>query len=183
MGERGLGMIAQAVGENIDYVVMLGYFAAVLGFGLYFGRYTSTTKDFFFGGQRFSWWLIAFSCVATVVGSYSFIKYSAAGFRYGISSTQSYLNDWFWMPLWMCIWLPIICYGRILSVPEYFERRFGRQARVVSTVILLIYLVGYIGINFLTLGKAIAALTGWPVFAAACLSAVATGAKRTGASA
>ena len=55
MGKRGFPMIAQAIGEDIDYVVMLGYFVAVLGFGLYFGRYTSTTKEFFFGGQRF--WL------------------------------------------------------------------------------------------------------------------------------
>ena len=67
-------MIAQAIGTRVDYTVMLVYFVAVLGFGLYFGRYTKSTKDFFFGGQRFSWWLIAFSCVDTVVGSYSYIK-------------------------------------------------------------------------------------------------------------
>jgi len=100
-------IIAQTIGGNLDYAVMLAYFVAVLGFGLYFGRYTATTKDFFFGGQRFAWWLIAFSCVATVVGSYSFIKYSAAGFTYGLSSTQSYLNDWFWMPMLVLVWIPI----------------------------------------------------------------------------
>ena len=118
-------MIALAIGTNLDYVVILGYFIAILGFGLYFGRYTSCTKDYFFGGQRFSWWLIAFSCVATVVGSYSFIKYSAAGFTYGISSTQSYLNDWFWMPILVLIWIPIIYYRKIQSIPEYMEARFS----------------------------------------------------------
>ena len=71
-------MIAAAIGSTVDYIVILSYFIAIMGFGLYFGRYTSCTKDFFFGGQRFSWWLISFSCVATVVGSYSFIKYSAS---------------------------------------------------------------------------------------------------------
>jgi SSS family solute:Na+ symporter len=166
-------MIAQAIGGNLDYAVMLGYFIAVLGFGLYFGRYTSTTKEFFFGGQRFSWWLIAFSCVATVVGSYSFIKYSAAGFRYGICSTQSYLNDWFWMPILVLIWIPIIYYRKIQSIPEYMEARFDRKTRIAATFIILLYIVGYIGINFITLGRTLHTLLGWEVMTGAVVTAVA----------
>ena len=168
-------MIAQAIGGNLDYAVMLGYFVAVLGFGLYFGRYTTTTKDFFFGGQRFSWWLIAFSCVATVVGSYSFIKYSAAGYRYGICSTQSYLNDWFWMPILVLIWLPIIYYNRITSVPEYLEARFDKKTRVAATLIILFYIIGYIGINLITLGKTLHTLLGWEIMTGAVITAVAVG--------
>ncbi len=166
-------MIAQAIGGNLDYAVMLGYFVAVLGFGLYFGRYTKTTKDFFFGGQRFSWWLIAFSCVATVVGSYSFIKYSAAGFRYGVCSTQSYLNDWFWMPILVLVWLPIVYYNKITSVPEYLESRFDKKARVAATIIILFYIIGYIGINLITLGRTLHTLLGWEIMTGAIVTAVA----------
>ncbi len=163
------------VGTPLDLAVIAVYFLGIVGMGAFFARYTRSSSDFFFGGRRFSAWLVAVSCVATTVGSYSFLKYSSAGFRFGLSSSMTYLNDWFWMPLWMLVWLPIVYYGRIASVPEYFERRFGRPARVAATAILLIYLVGYIGINFLTLGKAIAALVDIPVFAAAALAAVATG--------
>jgi SSS family solute:Na+ symporter len=166
-------MIAQAIGGNLDYTVMLCYFIAVLGFGLYFGRYTTTTKDFFFGGQRFSWWLIAFSCVATVVGSYSFIKYSAAGFRYGIASTQSYLNDWFWMPILVLVWLPIVYYNKITSVPEYLESRFDKKTRIAATVIILFYIIGYIGINLITLGRTLHTLLGWEIMTGAIVTAVA----------
>ncbi len=158
------------LGTWIDYVVMAGYFIAVVGFGLYFGKYASSTKDFFFGGQRFAWWLIAFSGIATTVGSYSFVKYSAAGFSYGISSTQSYLNDWFWMPILMLVWLPIIYFQRIQSVPEYFDRRFGTTARVLSTVFILLYLVGYVGINLLTIGKALSPMLGWHVYVGATVA-------------
>jgi SSS family solute:Na+ symporter len=168
-------MIAQAIGGKLDYTVMLAYFVAVLGFGLYFGKYTKSTKDFFFGGQRFAWWLIAFSCVATVVGSYSFIKYSAAGFRYGICSTQTYLNDWFWMPILVLIWIPIIYYGKIQSVPEYIERRFDKKTRLAATCIILIYIIGYIGINLITLGRALHTLLGWQIMTGAIVTAVAVG--------
>ncbi|HUU20819.1 MAG TPA: sodium/solute symporter [Sedimentisphaerales bacterium] len=166
-------MIAQAIGGNLDYAVMLFYFVAVLGFGLYFGRYTTTTKDFFFGGQRFSWWLIAFSCVATVVGSYSFIKYSAAGFQYGICSTQSYLNDWFWMPILVLVWIPIIYYMKIQSIPEYLEVRFDKKTRIAATFIILLYIIGYIGINLITLGRTLHTLLGWQVMTGAIITAVA----------
>ncbi|MCG8368600.1 MAG: hypothetical protein MJA27_35345, partial [Pseudanabaenales cyanobacterium] len=59
-------------GAPIDYAIMIGYFAVILVIGTWFGRRQKTTKDFFFGGQRFSWWLITFSLIATTVGSYSF---------------------------------------------------------------------------------------------------------------
>lgn len=166
-------MIAQAIGGTLDYGVMLAYFLAVLGFGLYFGRYTASTKDFFFGGQRFSWWLIAFSCIATVVGSYSFIKYSEVGFKYGISSTQTYFNDWFWMPILVLAWIPIIYYKKIVSIPEYLEARFDKRTRVMATFIILLYLVGYIGINLITLGKTMHTLLGWEVMTGATVTAVA----------
>ena len=143
-----------SVGTSTDWVVMVGYFILVMLFGSYFGKYNRSTKDFFFGGRRFAWWLIAFSIVATGVGSHSFIKYSAKGFQYGFSSTMTYINDWFFMPLFMFGWLPIVVYTKIQSIPEYFERRFSPSARFLATILLLLYMVGYVGIGFLTLGKA-----------------------------
>lgn len=142
----------------IVYGVIIVYFIIVLGFGGIFGRHTRSTKDFFFSGQRFSWWLIAFSCVATVVGSYSFIKYSAAGFRYGMSSTMTYLNDWFLVPLFILGWMPLIYFSRVTSIPEYFEKRFSRPTRVAAVLFIMLYMIGYIGINLYTLGVAMNAI-------------------------
>ena len=59
------------LGTSLDYGIMIAYFLAMLGIGTWFGRGQASTKDFFFGGQRFSWWLISFSLVATTIGSYS----------------------------------------------------------------------------------------------------------------
>ena len=162
------------IGTWIDALVVAIYFAVVIGVGSYFARFTRSSSDFFFGGRRFKGWLVALSCVATTIGSYSFLKYASVGFRFGLSSTMTYLNDWFWMPLWMLVWLPIVYYGRLRSIPEYFERRFGRSSRTIATVILLVFLLGYISINFFTLGKAINTLTGWPILLSACGVAAAT---------
>lgn len=159
-------------GTHLDIIVIIVYFIAILGFGTWFGRYVTTTKDFFFGGQRFSWWLIAMSCIATVVGSYSFIKYSAAGFRYGFSSTMTYTNDWFIVPLFVLGWLPIIYFSRVTSIPEYFERRFDKKTRIAGVVILLVYLTGYVGINLYTIGVAFNSMLGWDIMTTAIVVSV-----------
>ncbi len=143
------------VGTVLDLVIIILYFFAILAFGTWFGRYVKSTTDFFFGGQRFSWWLIAMSCIATVVGSYSFVKYSAAGFRYGFSSTMTYLNDWFIIPMFILGWLPIIYFSRVVSIPEYFERRFDKKVRIAGVIVLIVYIIGYVGINLYTIGVAL----------------------------
>ncbi|MHC4672497.1 MAG: sodium:solute symporter family protein [Planctomycetota bacterium] len=159
------------LGTPLDYAIMIAYFLAILAIGTYFGRRQKTVKDFFFSGQRFSWWLIAFSLVATTVGSYSFVKYSRVAFEYGLSSSQSYLNDWFWVPLLVFGWLPILYFSRVTSIPEYFERRFDSKVRIWATVIILIYLIGYVGVNLFTMGKALNVLVGWPIPVAAIIVA------------
>ncbi len=143
------------IGTQLDWIVLVVYMITMLLFGSYFAKYNKDTNDFFFGGRRFSWWLIAMSIVATGISSHSFVKYSAMGFKYGFSSSMSYMNDWFFMPLFMFGWLPIIVYSKIRSIPEYFERRFSPFARFLVTILQLLYLIGYVGIGFLTMGKAI----------------------------
>jgi len=60
-------------------------------------------------------------------------------------------------------------------VPEYFHRRFDRKVRVVTTAVLLVYLLGYIGINLLTMGVALKAMLGWEIYTAAIVVAVVCG--------
>ncbi|MBT3222926.1 MAG: hypothetical protein HN348_27935, partial [Proteobacteria bacterium] len=138
---EGPGLPEGRLGAPIDYAIIIGYFLAMLAIGTWFGRNQRTTKDFFFGGQRFSWWLIGFSLIATTIGSYSFVKYSRIAYTYGVASTQTYLNDWFWIPLLLFGWIPILYFSRVVSIPEYFQRRFGPETRRVATWLLLVYLV------------------------------------------
>ncbi len=143
------------LGTSLDWIVIVLYFIVILLFGSYFGKYNKDTNDFFFGGRRFTWWIIAMSIVATGVSSHSFVKYSAKGFQYGFSSSMTYMNDWFFVPFFLFGWLPIIVYSKIRSIPEYFERRFSPGARFLVTILQLMYLIGYSAIGFLTMAKAL----------------------------
>ncbi len=135
-----------------DWTAIGCYLSVVMAVGMWAGRFTKTTQDYFFAGQRFSWWLAAVSCVATLVGSYSFQQYSETGFKYGFCSMMPYTNEWFVLPLFLLGWLPLIYYSRVRSVPEYFERRFDRRTRLAELCTMLVYLVVYIAVNLLTIG-------------------------------
>ncbi len=158
-----------------DYAALSVYFLVVLLIGLWFAKFTSTTADFFFAGRRFHWWVLAMSCVATLVGSYSFVQYSEVGFKYGFCAMTPYTNEWFVLPLFLFGWFPLVYYHRLTSVPEYFERRFNPQVRFVVTVILLIYLQGYIAVNLLTIGRIMKGALGIDVMVGAALMAVISG--------
>ncbi|CAN5257849.1 hypothetical protein BH23VER1_BH23VER1_18620 [soil metagenome] len=169
--EHVVGDAGKMRGTPLDYGIVVGYFAIILFVGTWFGRRQKTTKDFFFGGQRFAWWLIAFSLIATTVGSYSFVKYSEVGYSYGVGATQSYWNDWIWFPLLAFGWLPILYFSRIISIPEYFGRRYDPKVRLWATIYLLLYLVGYVGVNLYSIATVLNILLGWEVWLAALLVA------------
>ena len=169
----GLAQIVRC--ETIDYVVIGVYFVVILGFGLSLSRYSRTTKEFFFGGQRFSAWLLAMSLVASIVGTYSFVKYSDAGFRFGLSSSMTYLNDWFFVPLLMFVWLPVIYFSRVRSVPEYFQRRFDSRTRLMCAALLCVYMLGYVGYTIYTLGTVTNLLFDVPLLPACAVIACITG--------
>ena len=157
------------------WVIIFGYFALVLGFGSFFARYNKTTQDFFFSGRRFSWWLITMSIVATGVGSHSFLKYSSKAYEHGFSSTMTYMNDWFFMPMFLFGWLPIVYYTKIRSIPDYFERRFNSGVRVLATIAILGYMIGYIAIGFLTMGKTLEPLLGLDLYTIIFIVAIISG--------
>jgi SSS family solute:Na+ symporter len=159
-------------GTPLDYGIVLAYFILILGIGTWFSRRQNTTKDFFFGGQKFAWWLIAFSLIATTIGSYSFVKYSEIGYTYGIGASQAYWNDWMWFPLLAFGWLPILYFSRVVSLPEYFGRRFDHRVRMWATIYMLVYLIGYVGVNLYTMGTVVNILLGWPIPLSAMLVAM-----------
>lgn len=143
-------------------IIVIIYLTFVMFLGLYFSRFSSNINDFFFSGQRFSWWIPSMSLIATGIGSYSYLKYSQQGLITGMSSTHIYFNDWFLFPVFIFAWVPILYFNRIKSIPDYFERRFNATSRYLCVCIVLAYTFYYIGFNLFTLGVAIEGLFGLP---------------------
>jgi len=65
----------------IDGVVILLYFALIIGIGLRAGRGNSTLKEFALGGRSIPWWAVLASIVAAETSAATFLGTPAEGFK------------------------------------------------------------------------------------------------------
>lgn len=117
----------------INYTVLFGYLAAMVGVGLYFANRNSSTDDYFRGGKQIPWWAAGCSIYATMLSSLTYT---------GIPS-KAFQQDWvvailnFTIPVvaFVAIAVALPFYRRIdaTSAYEYLERRFSRPVRLFGS--------------------------------------------------
>ena len=70
--------------STVDLVIIVLYFAAVLGIGFYLKRFTKTGEDFFLAGREMTAWIAGLSFLAANLGSLELMGWAAAAYQYGI---------------------------------------------------------------------------------------------------
>src|SRR5258708_36537359 len=78
--------------STIDLLIIVLYFAMVLGIGLYLKKYTKTGEDFFLAGREMTAWVAGLSFLAANLGSLELMGWAAAAYQYGILATH-----WYWI--------------------------------------------------------------------------------------
>ena len=73
-----------------DTVLLLFYFALMVGVGVYFARYMKNVAVYFVGGKQLPWWLGGVSFVMSYVSALSIVMYAAIGYTYGLVSMTLY---------------------------------------------------------------------------------------------
>lgn len=71
--------------QLFDYVVVLGYFAILIGATLFLSRRMKLSTDFFTAGGNVPWWLAAISFFMASHSALSFVMYGELGYKYGIT--------------------------------------------------------------------------------------------------
>ena len=73
-----------------DLLIIVIYFAMVLGIGLYLRRYAKTSKDFFLAGREMSAWVAGLSFLSANLGALELMGWAAAAYQYGILAAHFY---------------------------------------------------------------------------------------------
>ena len=74
----------------IDWVIMLLYFAFVLGIGVVLKRYMKTSTDFFLAGRSLPAWVCGLAFISANLGAQEVIGMGASGAKYGIATSHFY---------------------------------------------------------------------------------------------
>ncbi len=145
----------------VDTGVILAYFAVLMVMGWYFARRAKTTEQYFVAGRAYPGWLIGVSLFGAAISSITFVAYPADAFKTG------YLRYVICLMLPLGVWftayfiLPFFRRGKITSVFEYLEKRFGPGARVYgATVFIIAQCIRLAMIQYLT-ALLIQKVTGW----------------------
>ena len=74
----------------IDYLLILIYFAFVLGIGVVLKRQARTSTDFFLSGRSIPAWITGLAFISANLGAQEVIGMGASGAKYGIATAHFY---------------------------------------------------------------------------------------------
>ncbi|MGH9470521.1 MAG: sodium:solute symporter family protein, partial [Terriglobia bacterium] len=118
----------------LDYGIVSVYLAASLGLGLWGKKLIGNIADFLVAGRSLDLFLGVATLAATEIGTVTFMYYAQLGYRTGFSVLLTGLISGAAM---LMIGLTGFVVHRfrtleLMTVPEYFQRRYSRNLRVLT---------------------------------------------------
>ena len=114
----------------IDYVILIVYFAFVLGIGWVLRRSVKSSEDFFLSGRSIPAWIAGLAFLSANLGAQEVIGMAASGAKYGIMTSHFYWVGAIPAMVFVGVFMMPFYYGsRARSVPEYLKLRFDEKTR------------------------------------------------------
>jgi SSS family solute:Na+ symporter len=121
----------------VDWMVVLAYFAVLLGIAWWVIRTgRETAADYFLAGRGLGWFVVGASLFASNLGSQQLIGLASAGAVSGVALAPFELQGWCLLMLGWVL-MPFYLRSMVYTMPEFLERRFSPASRWVLTVVSL----------------------------------------------
>jgi SSS family solute:Na+ symporter len=147
-----------------DLLIIVIYFAMVLGIGLYLRRYAKTSKDFFLAGREMSAWVAGLSFLSANLGALELMGWAAAAYQYGILAAHFYWIAAFPAMVFLgLVMMPFYYISRAHSVPGYLRLRYGEATRALSGISFAFMTVLMSGINMYAMALVMKVVLGWNI--------------------
>jgi len=142
----GLDLLAAVEGKLgiLDWAILLGYFAVLIGLGVYTSRKIISSEEFMVAGRRIPGWAAGLSVMCAYTSSLSYIATPAKSFG---SNWNPVLFAYTMIPVALFVCSFVISYYRkigLISVYEFLERRLGNWGRVYAGISFMLYMIGRI---------------------------------------
>ena len=134
----------------IKLILLLVFFASMIGVGIYCRRSAADVHGFVLGGRSVGPWLTAFAYGTSYVSAVIFIGYAGQfGWKYGLASTWIGLGNAFIGSL--LAWVLLGRRTRLMTqkldsktMPAFFGTRFSSPAlKIAASVIVFIFMIPY----------------------------------------
>jgi SSS family solute:Na+ symporter len=146
----------------IDWIIILVYFAFVLGIGWYLRKFTKSEEDFFLAGRKNSSWVAGLAFLSANLGALELMGMTGNTFKYGM-----YVAHFYWIGaipamLFLGIYMmPFYYSSKIKSIPGYLKLRFDEKTRVLNGIAFAIMTLLVSGINLYAMALVLHTFLGW----------------------
>lgn len=147
----------------LDWIVLVAYFAGVMGLGLFFWKRSGSSEEFTAGGRSLPGWLCGLSIFATFLSSISYLALPG----------KSFVDNW--NPFVFSLSIPIAAIFAIryfmplyrdageVSAYALLEKRFGVWARLYASGFYLLFQIARIGVVMYLMALPMAVIFGWDI--------------------
>ncbi|MEO1484524.1 MAG: sodium:solute symporter family protein [Bacteroidota bacterium] len=112
--------------QTLDYAIIFGFFALVLGIGFYVSKKSGkNTTEYFLSGRNMPWWLLGFSMVATTFST------DTPNLVTDFVRTDGVSGNWGWWAYLLTGLLTVFVYAKlwrksnVATDMEFYELRYG----------------------------------------------------------
>lgn len=125
--------------QFLDYVAFLGYFVVLSGIGFWYGKAKAEhTSDYFLAGKSLPWYVVGSSYIAANISTEHFIGLIGAAVIYGICVATGEWSTVLAFTFLIWIFVPYLLSSKVLTTPEYLEKRFNKKIRLLFAVVSIL---------------------------------------------
>jgi len=151
--------------STLDWSIIVFYMVASLAAGLYGKRYITGVTDFLVAGRGIGLYLGIATLAATEIGTVTFMYYAELGYKTGFAS---FINGLIAGGVMILIGrtgfiIKRLRELRLMTVPEFFEVRYGRRLRILTGVLVAIGGILNMGVFLKIEGTFLATISGIPL--------------------
>jgi SSS family transporter len=146
----------------IDWLVMFGWLAFIVSYGIYRGRGSDTVKGYLLAGKTMPWYAMGLSIMATQASAVTFISTTGQSYTDGMRFVQFYFGLPLAMVIISAIAVPIFHRANVYTAYEYLEQRFDVKTRALVMTIFLLQRGLAAGLSLYAPSVVLSVILGWP---------------------
>jgi len=143
----------------------IGYILLVIGLGIYSARFSSAgISNYFIGGRKMGMFVVAVSAVVSGRSAWLLLGFTGMSFAMGLSAIWAVLGyiivEFFLFFFYAPRLRRFSGTNDCITFPDFFSERFDDKKgilRIVTVVIIIIFMVAYVSAQFVAGGKAFSA--------------------------
>ena len=146
----------------VDYVILVLYFAFVIGIGWRLRKTVTSAGEFLTAGHHVPVWITSLAFLAANLGAQEVVGMAASGAKYGIMTSHFYWIGAVPAMLFIGVFMMPFYYGsKARSVPEYLKMRFDEKTRGLNAITFAVMTLFSSGISMYALAKMFNLVLGW----------------------